>query len=168
MSTHQADEDETLPVLDIGKVPLENAREQFKQALRELRPRPEPPKGRPRRWLLLVAIVLIAIAVIDMLPAGFEGVPAPLIGAWQTTDPGYADQGFELASDAIGFSQGARRVSVWYPVIAVASDSLDEGLVAYRITYDDQGTALEFWLTLDPTESTVRLDNQPTVVWRSD
>jgi len=166
MSTFDPDQDDTVPVVKIGRVPLNKAREEFKRALRDLRPRPERPRKRRYPWLVAVAVVLVAITIIDLFSTAPASVPDLLVGSWQADAPAYANRGFELAADSVGFREGTPTATEWLPVTRVRSHRMDHDQIAYRITYVREGSEAVFRLTMDSADSTVRLDNNPAVVWR--
>jgi len=142
------------------------ARENVKKALKELRVRQEPErKHKNLPFLAAAAAILVVVGIVAAMPSGQETLPDQLFGSWNTTAPRYANRTFELSSEEIAFQQGNPNEFARYPITGVTGDKDAGGTMVYIVSYENAGTQYQFSFVHQPAENSVRLKNQPTVVW---
>jgi len=122
------------------------------------------PKSRIPVLAAAAAIVIVA-GVLAAMPRGSEPLPEQMIGAWTTTAQKYADRTFELSAEEIAFQQGAGGQMDRHPITGVHSDRDAGGTLVYVIEYDNDKSTYEFSFVYQPVENSIRMKNQPQVVW---
>ena len=153
--------------------PTQVARENFKQALADLKQVQDTDKGadgRPRhRYLPIVApvaLVAVIVGIMTLLPQAPAPLSPQLIGSWETSAGKYADRTLRLSESEIAFEQGSREGFASYPITGVTSERNTGGALSYVITYDNAGMTHQFSFTHQPVANTITLKNQPQVVWQ--
>lgn len=115
---------------------------------------------------LLVAGVLAVGGCGDDFDAAGERVPVPseLKRRWITDHPRYADRHFEVTDSLLIFGTGEGGVSAERILAVFAREGERETL--YQFRYRAGGTQVyDFDVLHDPERGSVRLENQPEVVW---
>jgi len=150
----------------IGRPSPAEARENVKKALKELRVKQgDDPKHKHLPFLAAAAAILVIVGVVAAMPSEQETLPDQLFGSWNTTSPRYADRTFELTVEEVAFQQGSPNDFARYPITGVTGERDAGETMVYVISYENGGTEYQFSFVHQPAENSIRLKNQPTVVW---
>lgn len=113
--------------------------------------------------------VLILLAVTVGCNTAGEVVPMPpaMVGTWTTDDARYEGRFFELTPTTLVIGTGEGRATS-YSIAALHLTQDEQGRDVHRVDYVDAGTthSMAFYFSAAEPGGAVRMQNQPTIVWR--
>ena len=112
--------------------------------------------------LIMLGVVAGCGPVDQVIP-----MPSPLVGTWTTDDARYEGRFFELTRTALVIGTGDGRAKR-YPIATVLLTDDEQGRAVHVVEYVDGATthSMAFYFSSAEPEGTVRMKNQPTIVWR--
>lgn len=159
--------------------PEEKSQEQlrdFMEILSLLAPRkPHPPAGegaapaRSRRWMLVACfLVTLGVWLFTIWPRRpMAEMPSPLLGAWVTSTPDYADRPFWIGKRQVGFRVGPKLGDInVYPVTRVTTRLVSDNATIYDIEYMvDGGTSQWTFRYSGSPQPKIVFVHQPEMIW---
>lgn len=112
--------------------------------------------------LMLLGAAAGCGAVDEIIP-----LPSALEGTWTTDDERYEGRFFELTRTSVVIGTGDGRASS-YPIAAVILTDDEQGRAIHVVEYLDGAMThtMAFYFSTAEPGGTVRMKNQPTIVWR--
>lgn len=135
----------------------------------ELEPGESPAPTRRRRGFLIACFVLTLGAWLyqSWSSRPLAEMPAPLVGAWVTSAPSYADRGFWIGKGQVAFRVGSQPGDVnIYPVTRVKTKSVRGDTTTYDIEYAvDGGTNQWSFRYSGSPQRAIVFVHQPEMTW---
>jgi hypothetical protein len=126
-----------------------------------------PPENRRQKWLIRIGALFFLVLLAFTLARGASekrGLPDPLLGVWQSSDPKYANCYMEITPATIQFGNVQRGYLLYF---VSSFENVSEGGGTYLIHYTDlQGVKYQMSLSHKPKpRETIYFTNQPKVLW---
>jgi len=148
--------------------PVGQARAEWELVTEAPAPKPAaPPENRRQKWLIRVGALFFLVMLAFTLARGASekrGLPDPLLGVWQSSDPHYADCFMEITPATIQFGNAQRGYLLYF---VSYFQEVSEGGSTYLIHYTDlKGVKYQMSLSYKPRpQATIYFKNQPKVLW---
>ena len=130
-----------------------------------MQPRRGSFNSRPR------GVVLVPLAVLLLLQPSCERavrdpVPEELLGTWTTDNERYADRALQFTQNSILFHTGPGKFELaGFGIVDIQVEETDNGRRTYDIGYAEETGVTRFELLFEPIRETLRLKNQPLLIW---
>ena len=88
------------------------------------------------KWIVILAIILVAASFFTFFPIKNKDVPENLIGKWTTSEPRYQDRFFEITKKTFTYGLGEDKEDINF--ISSIEKSLEGNHILYTINYKNK------------------------------
>jgi len=117
------------------------------------------------KWIVIVALILIAASIFMFYPEKNKDFPENLIGKWTTAEPRYKDRFLELTKITFTYGLGGDKIDVYF--ISSMEKNLEGNNILYTINYKSTD-GLEFTRSFyyeSANGGVIKFKNQKNIEW---
>ena len=118
------------------------------------------------KWIVIPAVILVAVLIFVFFPKKNKDVPKNLIGKWTTSAPGYQDRFLEITKETLTYGLGGDKEDAY--LISSVKESPEGNNILYTISYKNT-EGLEFTRSFyyhPENGGAIQFKHQEHIEWR--
>ena len=117
------------------------------------------------KWIVIPAVILVAVLIFVFFPKKTKDIPENLIGKWTTSEPRYEDRFFEITKETLVYGLGGDKQDVYF--ISNLETRLEGNKLLYTLSCKDTNglkfTRSFYYESLNG--GVIKFKNQKNIEW---